>query len=86
MTGGFGERAVALRNKMIQLFDQGLQTVDPVKRKPIYKRMQQIVAEEVPNLFTLNTTKYQLARSRVKNMYVAYTNANPGLRETWVEG
>ena len=48
--------------------------------------MQQIVAEEVPNLYTVNPFKFQLVRNRVKNMYVSYTNMNPGLREAWVEG
>ena len=73
-------------DELIKLFDQGFMTADPVKRKPIYTRMQQIVAEEVPNLYTVNPYKYQLVRSRVKNMYVSYTNMNPGLREAWVEG
>ncbi len=73
-------------DELIKLFDAGFATADPVKRKPIYTRMQQIVAEEVPNLYTVNPYKFQLVRNRIKNMYVSYTNMNPGLREAWVEG
>lgn len=73
-------------DELIKLFDEGLATTDQAKRKPIYKRMQQIIAEEVPNLYTVNTGKYQMARTRVKNMYVGYNNMNPFLREAWVEG
>ncbi len=73
-------------DELIKLFDDGFTTADPVKRKPIYLRMQQIIAEEVPNLYTVNPFKFQLVRNRVKNMYVSYTNMNPGLREAWVEG
>jgi len=29
--------------------------------------------------------KYQVVRSRLKNMYVSYTDFNTGLRESWVE-
>ena len=28
--------------------------------------------------------KYQVVRTRLKNMYVAYTDFNTGLREAWV--
>jgi peptide/nickel transport system substrate-binding protein len=73
-------------DELIKMFDDGFATADPAKRKPIYQRMQQIIAEEVPNLYTVNPFKFQLVRNRVKNMYVSYTNMNPGLREAWVEG
>lgn len=40
----------------------------------------------MPNLYTVQDKKVQIVRSRVKNMYVSFTDFNTGLREAWVEG
>ncbi len=69
-----------------QLFTTGLQTTDQAKRVPIYRRIQEIILTEVPNLYTVQDKKIQIIRSRVKNMYVSFTDFNTGLREAWVEG
>lgn len=69
-----------------QLYTTGLQTTDQAKRKPMYQRIQEIILTEVPNLYTVQDKKIQIVRSRVKNMYVSFTDFNTGLREAWVEG
>ncbi len=61
-------------------------TTDQAKRKPMYTRIQEIILTEVPNLYTVQDKKFQIVRSRVKNMYVSFTDFNTGLREAWVEG
>jgi peptide/nickel transport system substrate-binding protein len=69
-----------------QLYTTGLVTTDQEKRKPMYKRIQEIILTEVPNLYTVQDKKIQIVRGRVKNMYVSFTDFNTGLREAWVEG
>ena len=69
-----------------KLVDDGLATVDQAKRHDIYKQIQTILLAEFPHVPLLVATKYQVTRSRLKNMYVSYTDFNPGLREAWVEG
>jgi len=69
-----------------QLYTTGLQTTDQAKRVPIYRRIQEIILTEAPNLYTVQDKKIQIVRSRVKNMYVSFTDFNTGLREAWVEG
>ncbi len=69
-----------------QLYTTGLATTDQEKRKPMYRRIQEIILTEVPNLYTVQDKKIQIVRNRVKNMYVSFTDFNTGLREAWVEG
>ena len=71
--------------ELTKLYDDALVIVDQAKRKPMYRRIQEIILEEVPNLYTVQNKKFQAVRSRVKNMYVSYTDFNTGLRESWVE-
>jgi peptide/nickel transport system substrate-binding protein len=69
-----------------KLVDQGLATVDQAQRHDIYKQIQTILLDEFPHVPLLVPSKYQVVRSRLKNMYVSYTDFNTGLREAWVEG
>ena len=62
------------------LYDEALATVDQAARQEMYKRIQQIVAEEVPNLYTVQPRKFQVVRNRLSGMYVAFVNTNEGLR------
>jgi ABC-type transport system substrate-binding protein len=49
-----------------------------------YQRIQEIIAEDVPNLYTVQPTKFQVATQRVEGMYVSYTDFNTGLRTACV--
>jgi peptide/nickel transport system substrate-binding protein len=62
-------------------YDEALATSDPAKRHELYKRIQEIIAEEAINLYTVQPRKFQAVRKRVTGMYVAYTDFNPGLRQ-----
>ena len=68
-----------------ELYNQGLVLTDPAARKPIYRRIQEIILTEVPNMYTVQPEKFQVIRSRLKNMYVSFTDFNTGLREAWIE-
>lgn len=67
-------------------YADALAQTDQAKRKPLYRRIQEIILTEVPHLYTVQNKKYQIVRTRVKNMYVSFTDFNSGLREAWVEG
>ena len=54
------------------------------QRLAAYQRIQQIIAEEVPNLYTVQPFKFQVANQRVEGMYVSYTDFNTGLRTACV--
>ena len=73
-------------DELNKLYDDALVTTDQAKRKPMYQRIQQIILTEVPHLFTVQPKKFQITRTRLKNMYVSFTDFNTGLREAWVEG
>jgi len=66
------------------LYDEALATSDQARRMEAYQRIQQIIAEEVPNLYTVQPTKFQVANTRVTGMYVSYTDFNTGLRTACV--
>jgi peptide/nickel transport system substrate-binding protein len=67
-----------------RLYDEALATADQAQRLAAYQRIQEIIAEDVPNLYTVQPFKYQVANQRVEGMYVSYTDFNPGLRTACV--
>jgi peptide/nickel transport system substrate-binding protein len=73
-------------DELVKLIDQGLASPDPAKRKPLYRQMQEMLIDESPHITIAQPYKYQVVRNRVKDMYVAYTDFNGGLRESWVDG
>ena len=38
------------------------------------------MTEDVPNIYTVQPFKFQVANQRVEGMYVSYTDFNAGLR------
>jgi peptide/nickel transport system substrate-binding protein len=62
------------------LYDEALGTLDQAKRHADYKRIQEIILDEVPNLYTVQPKKYQVVSNKLEGMYVFYGNTNPGLR------
>ena len=54
--------------KIDKLFTAGVQELDTQKRRAIYGRFQQIVAEELPVFFLVNPLSFQAVRDRVKNV------------------
>lgn len=67
------------------LYDEGLESLDEERRKEIYDRLQEIILEEVPNMYTVQSMKFQAVNNRLKGMYVFYGNTNAGLRTVTVE-
>jgi ABC-type transport system substrate-binding protein len=73
-----------INEEIDRLYDEALATADQAARMEAYKRIQQIIAEEVPHLYTVQPLKFQVANGRVDGMYVSYTDFNPGLRTACV--
>jgi peptide/nickel transport system substrate-binding protein len=71
--------------ELTKLIEQGTATIDPAKRKDLYRTMQEMLIDDAPHLTLAQPYKYQVVRNRVKDMYVAYTDFNGGLREAWVD-
>ncbi|MFT4038338.1 MAG: ABC transporter substrate-binding protein [Thermomicrobiales bacterium] len=67
-----------------KLYDEALATADVEARRAAYQRIQEIITEESPNLYTVQPYKYQAVTGRVDGMYVSYTDFNPGLRTACV--
>ncbi|HEY8447229.1 MAG TPA: ABC transporter substrate-binding protein [Thermomicrobiales bacterium] len=65
-------------------YDEALATTDVARRHELYRRIQQIIAEDAVNLYTVQPYKFQAVRRRLSGMYVAYTDFNPGLRTACV--
>ncbi|WP_293086248.1 ABC transporter substrate-binding protein [Moorena sp. SIO3H5] len=51
-----------------RLFNAGIKELDQSKRKAIYDRFQEIVAEELPVFFLVNSLDFQAVRDRIENI------------------
>ena len=49
-----------------RLYDEALATADDRSGCATYQRIQEIIAEEVPNLYTVQPYKFQVVRHRVR--------------------
>lgn len=67
-------------DELDKLYDDALATLDQAKRHADYKRIQEIILDEVPNMYTVQPKKYQVVSNQLQGMYVFYGNTNPGLR------
>lgn len=71
--------------ELTDAYDQALKTSDVAERKELYRKIQEIMLTELPNVYTVQNMKFHLTSARLKNMYVSYTDFHTGLREAWVE-
>ena len=70
---------------MWRLVGNGFITLDQKKRLAMYKELQRLLLEEQLQVPLVAVTKFQVVRKRVKNMYVAFSDFNTGLKTAWVE-
>jgi peptide/nickel transport system substrate-binding protein len=71
--------------EMWRLVGNGQITLDPKKRLPMYTKLQQILLTELLEIPLVDAYKYQVVSKRLKNMYVAYSDFNTGLRTAYIE-
>jgi peptide/nickel transport system substrate-binding protein len=66
------------------LYDQALTTLDQAERPALYQQIQELIAIDVPNMYTVNPYKFYALRSGITGMYVYFGNTNKGLRTACV--
>lgn len=68
-----------------QLFDQGRIEPDPAKQRAIYSRLQQILSDQVVNVWLGTTTAPNIAAKRVQNLAsIGYWDVLHRFNEVWV--
>ena len=70
--------------KMWRLVGNGFITLDDKKRLAMYKELEKILLTELLQVPLVAVSKFQVVRKRVKNMYVAFSDFNTGLKTAWV--
>jgi peptide/nickel transport system substrate-binding protein len=58
--------------------------LDPAKRVPIYQAAQRELLLNPVQIPLVAIKKYQVVRTRVRNMYVAFSDFNTGIRNVWL--
>lgn len=70
--------------KMWRLVGNGSIQLDQAKRLGMYKELQRILLTEQLQSPLVAVSKFQVVRKRVRNMYVAFSDFNTGLKTAWV--
>ena len=67
------------------LYLQGLRTIDQQQRQRIYRRIDEIVMTDWPEIPIAVAMKYMVVRKRLHDMYASYEDTERGLIEAWTE-
>jgi peptide/nickel transport system substrate-binding protein len=75
------------RNQRVwRLVGNGRIQLDQKKRLPMYKNAQKLLQNDLPQIPLVAVSKFQVVRSRVQGMYVAFSDFNTGLHTSvWVD-
>jgi peptide/nickel transport system substrate-binding protein len=84
-----GNNFSSFRNERVdELLDEGLVTVDPEARKVFYNELQEIVTEEVPFLYMMYWDWFNIFSSRIKGLpeqALSGSNLYRKAHEWWIE-
>ncbi|MFW6075586.1 MAG: ABC transporter substrate-binding protein, partial [Chloroflexota bacterium] len=72
-------------DELTELYEEALQISDTAERQEMYRRIQEIILDEVPNMYTVQPYRFHVVQNRLQGMYVSYTDSHVGLREVTVE-
>jgi peptide/nickel transport system substrate-binding protein len=68
-----------------QLFDQGRVEADPVKQRAIYSRLQQVLSDQMVNVWLGTTTAPNIAAKKVQNLSsIGYWDVLERFNEVWI--
>ena len=87
-TGGANNFSRYSNEEVDQLLRDGVRELDEEKRIEIYKRIQEIIADEVPFLFLLNLQNITFYANRVKGLpdeVLQADNLYPKLYQFWIQ-
>lgn len=88
VTGGANNFFQYSNAEVDDLMNNGIKELDPVKRADMYKRIQAIIAEEVPFLFLLNLMTTAFYNKRVKGLpetVLVTDNVYPKAYQYWID-
>lgn len=88
VTGGANNFFQYSNAEVDDLMNNGIKELDPVKRADMYKRIQEIIAEEVPFLFLLNLMTTAFYNKRVKGLpetVLVTDNVYPKAYQYWID-
>ena len=88
MTGGANNFFMWSNEEVDQLLTDGIRELDEAARIEMYKRVQEIVAEEVPFLFLLNLQNITFYNNRVKGLpeeVLQADNLYPKIYQFWID-
>lgn len=71
--------------KMWRLVGNGSITLDEKKRLALYKELQRVLLDQQLQSPLVAVSKFQVVNKRVKNMYVAFSDFNTGLKTAWLD-
>ncbi|MBN3038446.1 MAG: ABC transporter substrate-binding protein [Candidatus Omnitrophica bacterium] len=78
--------ATSWEKEIDEIFNQGVQELDKAKRKRLYDRWQEIVADEVPFIYTVLPTSLFAVRNKFGNLFpTAYGGAFHNLEYIFVQ-
>jgi len=70
--------------KMFRLIGNGRIVLDTKKRLPMYHELDKVLMDEMLEVPLVSFSKFQVVSNRLKNMYVAFSDFNPGLRTAYL--
>jgi peptide/nickel transport system substrate-binding protein len=70
---------------MWRLIGNGRITLDAKKRLPMYQTLDKVLMKHVLEVPLVSVSKWQIVSPRLKNMYVAFTDFNTGLRNAYIK-
>jgi peptide/nickel transport system substrate-binding protein len=70
--------------QMFRLIGNGRITLDPAKRLPMYQTLNKVLLTEALQVPLVSRSKFQVVSNKLKNMYVAFSDFNPGLRYVYL--
>jgi peptide/nickel transport system substrate-binding protein len=71
--------------KMWRLVGNGRITLDTKKRLPMYHKLNEVLMTNVLEIPLISINKYQVVNTKLQDMYVAFTDFNPGLKTAWLK-
>ena len=66
------------------LYDEAYVELDQVARVPMYQQLQEMIIDESPHIYTVQSKRFQVVNTRLQGMYVSYDLTNKPLRTACV--
>ncbi len=66
------------------LYDEAYVELDQAARVPMYHELQEMIIDEAPHIYTVQSKRFQVVNNRLQGMYVSYDLTNKPLRTACV--